>query len=270
MGVEKVVALPRKGISAAFGRRSRLLLLLDRPRFGWRQLAILAALAATSAALYPFDRAIVQALDPGYRTPLWDVARVATLCGRGSVIGFALLYLAAVFGLRAAAIRAAVACLIVGVAVVPVKELVARPRPYQMHKLGSFPSGDVAAAASAAIALASEVRAARLPGLALVGAVGLSRVALGRHYPSDVAAGTALGALAAFLAPRIVLAPAARRRLRRSRLLLGAGLLAVALVLFEPEQDLNHCLAIFGPAAGIAVVRAYACLALRGGTPRDT
>jgi membrane-associated phospholipid phosphatase len=88
-----------------------------------------------------------------------------------------------------------------------VKVLVARPRPALVHPVASasgysFPSGHAGGSAAvygalALLALAGVVRWTRLilvTGAALlIAAVSTSRVLLGVHYPSDVAAGVALG-----------------------------------------------------------------------------
>jgi len=67
----------------------------------------------------------------------------------------------------------------------------------------SFPSGHAAAAFAVAVALAGEPHAAGPAALLLAGGIGLSRVYLGAHYPLDVLAGGALGAVAG-LAARLV------------------------------------------------------------------
>ena len=61
----------------------------------------------------------------------------------------------------------------------------------------SFPSGHAAMAFAAATLLAQEEPAWREEAYALAALVGLSRIVLGRHWPSDVAAGALLGALIA-------------------------------------------------------------------------
>jgi undecaprenyl-diphosphatase len=86
-----------------------------------------------------------------------------------------------------------------------VKRVVRRPRPAHVEPLvgtvgrHSFPSSHATSAAAAAVAfgaLGSRV----VPPLAV--AVCLSRLVAGVHYPSDVAAGAALGALTARIGAR--------------------------------------------------------------------
>lgn len=68
----------------------------------------------------------------------------------------------------------------------------------------SFPSGHSAAAAAFAIGVGMENRIAGYALAGLAGAVGLSRVATGAHYPGDVLAGFAVGAGVAVAGSRLV------------------------------------------------------------------
>ncbi|MGV9554143.1 phosphatase PAP2 family protein [Streptomyces sp. NPDC003401] len=83
-----------------------------------------------------------------------------------------------------------------------VKRMVRRPRPahveHRVRTAGrhSFPSAHATSAAAAAVAYGA-LGAYAVPPLAA--AMCLSRLVVGVHYPSDVAAGAALGALAAGL-----------------------------------------------------------------------
>lgn len=86
-----------------------------------------------------------------------------------------------------------------------VKRIVRRPRPTHVEPLvrtagrHSFPSSHAASAAAAAVAFGA-LGAHAVPPLAA--AMCLSRLVVGVHYPSDVAAGAALGALTACLGAR--------------------------------------------------------------------
>ena len=88
------------------------------------------------------------------------------------------------------------------------KAVFGRLRPYEqypslgIHQPGdlgaSFPSGHAAAAFALAAALGYRWPQWRPVWFLMAGLVGLSRVALGMHWPSDVAAGAALGFLVVF------------------------------------------------------------------------
>lgn len=71
----------------------------------------------------------------------------------------------------------------------------------------SFPSGHSASAAAFAIGVGLENRTAGYLLAGLAGAVGLSRVATGAHFPGDVLAGFAVGAGVAIAGARVVVPP---------------------------------------------------------------
>ncbi|MEU0222910.1 phosphatase PAP2 family protein [Streptomyces sp. NPDC006284] len=99
--------------------------------------------------------------------------------------------------LRAAALTAGAHLVSMGV-----KRVVRRPRPTHVVPLvrtagrHSFPSSHAASAAAAAVAFGALGIGAVRP---VAAAVCVSRLVVGVHYPSDVAAGAALGALTARL-----------------------------------------------------------------------
>jgi diacylglycerol kinase family enzyme/membrane-associated phospholipid phosphatase len=91
----------------------------------------------------------------------------------------------------------------------------------------SFPSGHAASAAAFATGVALELPVLAAPAGALAGAVGLSRVVTGMHYPSDVLAGFAVGTAAGLLTlrwwPRRQMEPAEAARPRREAPAAPAG-----------------------------------------------
>lgn len=90
-----------------------------------------------------------------------------------------------------------------------IKPLAARPRPFALRpeiellirapRDFSFPSGHTAASFAGAGALLFSRRRGRWAALVLAVAIGLSRIYLYVHYPSDVLCGAALGLLCGFL-----------------------------------------------------------------------
>lgn len=171
-----------------------------------------------------FDRAVMLAMRaPGHPElplgPAWlpSAVRDVTALGSSTVLSFVVLATSLFLWLRG---RTRTALLVLAstslgaVAVTLVKALVGRSRPDLIGRLmdetsNSFPSGHAASSAMVYLTLATllfpVVREARMRAyligvaLVLVGAIGVSRVYLGVHWPSDVIAGWAFGSLWALL-----------------------------------------------------------------------
>jgi undecaprenyl-diphosphatase len=100
------------------------------------------------------------------------------------------------------------ALLALGIAHV-IAEIWARPRPYAVHPGShlfiapshdpSFPSDHATAAFAIAVALFLRHRKAGWLALGLATVVSIARVAVGTHYPADIAAGALIGAAAALV-----------------------------------------------------------------------
>jgi len=168
------------------------------------------------------DLALFHDLYGGHGAWLWTMAAL-TVVGSGWTM-LPIAALALFERSRAHALR--LTGLLVGVAVLvfSLKAIVARARPcaslVHVHALvfgtphdPSFPSGHAAGAFAVAAFVAFETRAHPALKIALfVVALGIaiSRVVLGVHFPSDIAAGALLGVLASAAFSR--LAPRARLR----------------------------------------------------------
>ena len=96
-----------------------------------------------------------------------------------------------------------------------------RPRPFVSHHAAtqllaapspdpSFPSDHAAAAFAIAFAVLAFSRYGGAAFLAVATLIGLTRIALGLHYPSDVLAGIVVGWAAALLVTRVAQRPLAR------------------------------------------------------------
>lgn len=102
------------------------------------------------------------------------------------------------------------------------KEVFARSRPdvgmgaviltYGVNNSYSFPSGHAMIAFAMAALLSSAVRKHAAAFYLLAASIALSRVYLGRHYPSDILAGACLGWIIGWTAGRIHVSLANRRK----------------------------------------------------------
>ncbi|MER5810929.1 phosphatase PAP2 family protein [Streptomyces sp. NPDC002033] len=165
--------------------------------------------------------AYVDVIDAAHRTPGWLNDAIAAWSLYGLAL-FAVLMAAAWWGARRTGSASAVTALAVplitlaGFGVDLLLKLVFREdRPCQSLHVAvleacpapgdwSFPSNHAAIAGAAAVALLYVSR--RLGAVAVVAAVlmAASRVWVGVHYPHDVLAGLAVGALVAFVCGRVV------------------------------------------------------------------
>jgi undecaprenyl-diphosphatase len=175
--------------------------------------AVWKARAATPVSvLGAFDQALLRLLRTrGHAAPAEATMKVLGLSGEYGAIWMAL-------GASGAALdpprrsRWLAATLVAPAAIVvnfAVKRTVGRERPVITEhpalarapsKL-SFPSAHATSSVAAAVALARVEPRARRPLLLLAAAISVGRPYLGMHYPSDVAAGAALGAVLGTIAP---------------------------------------------------------------------
>jgi 4-amino-4-deoxy-L-arabinose transferase-like glycosyltransferase/membrane-associated phospholipid phosphatase len=243
---ERTAGAGDRGVPARRPRR--------RLRLGLFALAI--ALGVAAAAVRPYDERVSAVL----RVPradrstslLWHAVQPVKLFGKGEVLGL-LAVAIALYGHKRMAFSACLAMALAGGIAGPAKLAFERQRP-DGRDARSFPSGDSAAATAFVIPLAAALPATRPVAAVVVGAIGLARIYVGRHFPSDVLGGAAVGALAAAIV--LPFGAASRRwtrRLfrRRSVVVVVAALFAIRLFT-DNERNLAQFLAMFGPAAAVA------------------
>ena len=88
-----------------------------------------------------------------------------------------------------------------GIAIFMLKQIARRIRPLEEKVAGlnsSFPSGHAGTAFAIATVLSNRYPRLRIPFYLGATLVGISRIYLGRHYPSDVLVGAAIGTFTAF------------------------------------------------------------------------
>jgi len=173
---------------------------------------------ATSAATLPrLDWSVFHAINVGVASRDW-LEDPVTLFGRLAVTLYALAtiglwFLARPYGdlkWKLACASALVAAAVAMLANQVISRVWDRPRPYETHPGSdhllsapspdpSFPSDHAAAAFAIAFAVLAFSRRGGLAFLAAATLIGLSRIALGMHYPSDVVAGALVGWAAAML-----------------------------------------------------------------------
>jgi undecaprenyl-diphosphatase len=191
----------------------------------WRWPVLLCALVIALGVIVSLgigrelDRTILKAValrEGAGNAALIEIARGITWAGDASQRSIVMVVFAGLLAWRRrfrAALVMLVAVPLAGVTSSILKELIARERPELVPHLDlvtslSYPSGHAANAAAVLLLgalLLARKRKALWIGLAVVGAalVGLSRMALGVHYPSDVLGGWMLGTGFALIAAQI-------------------------------------------------------------------
>jgi len=162
-----------------------------------------ALLLAVAVAIYPFDYTLSDAVRAFSRSVgkihiFQEVLNLFRSFGKGDVV----LVIASALGICGARKRAThimLALLIMSALIWPFKLGVGRERPGYKNT-HSFPSGDAATAAAFCMPLVSLSPWGPPIAVILNAGVAMGRVYDGRHYPSDVLAGTALGVIASTLA----------------------------------------------------------------------
>ena len=157
---------------------------------------------------------------PGLDRTLVGITQAANYSRLWLLIGGALAVCGGRNGRRAAGCGIVAIAIAAAVANGPAKLLVRRRRPrwrpqstlIRMPRSTSFPSGHSAAAFAFATGACAELPVLAPVLVPLAGAVAYSRVHAGVHYPSDVAAGAAIGIGSGVLATRLPRWPFQRRR----------------------------------------------------------
>src|SRR4051812_45700025 len=171
-------------------------------------LALLAAFTASAIAFAPFDLALsnwARGWNGPARAPMDELVGIVRAFGWGHV-AVLLALVAAACGRRREALQALLALALVGIVVTAMKWGFCRARPNGAYGW-SFPSGDAATIAALATPFLAWRPLLAAPLLALIAGVAYGRLHQGYHYPSDVAAGAAVGAVcslaAVFLSARV-------------------------------------------------------------------
>jgi len=177
-----------------------------------RSLCLWAVLAVALGISFAIDGPVMAAVEPLHHSPFADfLSNTVRWLGNGKFQVPAILLLivaGAMFSrqlLRASG-WALLTFLIAGAAANIIKVLVHRARPWvttpppeawsdylRMSEFQSFPSGDSTTIFALAVIFGAWFAKLRVPLLVTAVAVAVSRILVGSHYPSDIAAGALLG-----------------------------------------------------------------------------
>jgi undecaprenyl-diphosphatase len=218
-----------------------------------RRLYVWLALVFAAAAVLPHDAALSALMRVPYKGGLGRLARMLSWAGETWVLIWLGLLPLVLIGSGRLTLRTLLGLIAVLVLVQLIKGSVHRVRPVPTGA-DSFPSGH-----TAAFALLAALWASRWPGrprwlYGVVVLMGLSRIAMGRHFVSDVLGGALVGLAAARLVmwPRAIPLEALAVRLRGTAIvLMGATLIFFAA--FDSGGE-GKWARLFGPALLVLLV----------------
>jgi 4-amino-4-deoxy-L-arabinose transferase-like glycosyltransferase/membrane-associated phospholipid phosphatase len=229
-----------------------------RLKYFWLYLAFFAT-ALMSAVVVPFDQSLSDRLrllqgSKGFLIFFVHLAELMKYFGRADV----LLLLGCVLALHRIKKAVVLACLalLITVPMVSLGKIVFdRERP-DRSGLQSFPSGDAAAISSFLVPLATLHPAVKPVAIASVIVVGAERIILGKHFPSDVFAGIAIGLFAGAIALSFRFLNNSRIRsvIRRKWLGVALGFILLIVLILGVPANLRRFLNIFGPAVALLIV----------------
>jgi len=179
-----------------------------RPRRWIIDAVIVAALLVAAIIFYPWDDPVSDAMQRFFDSHLEPaipryVIQPFRLLGKTDMVFFLIIFISWATSNRRLLWRFTVAASTSGLFVLFVKYVVGRQRPDADNYL-SFPSGDSATAFTWAVLLAAEYPVLALPSYAIAAMIAVLRVAHGRHHPSDILVGAAIGFIASRIASRYI------------------------------------------------------------------